>query len=330
MLHQRLFNVATIAGLTRRSGLTYRASLTCLAGLICFSLAGCSSGGDTSGSGTGFQLPDINIGGLNVGGGIREGVNVAKAATTANEVLTPEVQYHIGQGAAAQLVDKYGVYENQSANRYVNLIGHSLAQFSTRPEVFNGYHFQILDTAEINAFATPGSTIFVTRGMLKLCASEDELAAVLAHEIAHIQGEHAMQMIKESRGADFWKTLGMAAITIGTDGAAKQIAKFVGPMIGDTFQTLTVSGYSRDLERNADIEGTRILTKTGYDATAMVSLLEKMDKALASGKGFGSTHPHTSERIMLVKKEVGNAKPQPVNAARQARFTGALQAARGI
>jgi beta-barrel assembly-enhancing protease len=65
------------------------------------------------------------------------------------------------------------------------------------PETFGGYHFLILDSDEINAFAAPGGLIFVTRGMLRCCDSEDAVAAVLAHEVGHVQHQHGIQTIRK-------------------------------------------------------------------------------------------------------------------------------------
>ncbi len=76
------------------------------------------------------------------------------------------------------------------------MLGQSLVIFSDRPETFGGYHFLLLDSNEINAFAAPGGLILVTRGMLQCCANEDELAAVLAHEIAHVEKKHGLTAIK--------------------------------------------------------------------------------------------------------------------------------------
>jgi hypothetical protein len=115
------------------------------------------------------------------------------------EVFTPEQEYYLGRAVAATIAGKYKPYNDQKANRYVNRLGQTLAQFSDRPETYGGYHFRILDSDEINAFAAPGGLIFITRGMLRCTQHEDALAAVLAYEIGHVQYKHGLQEIKKSR-----------------------------------------------------------------------------------------------------------------------------------
>ena len=109
------------------------------------------------------------------------------------------------------IINKYKPYNNKRANAYINLLGQTLAKASDMPETFNGYHFLILDSDEINAFAAPGGLIFITRGMLRCTQSEDAVAAVLAHEIGHVQFKHGLQAIKKSRVTS-------ALITLGTEG----------------------------------------------------------------------------------------------------------------
>ncbi len=114
------------------------------------------------------------------------------------EDFTPEQEYYIGRSVGAVIVNRYKPYPNAQANSYLNLVGQTLAQASDRPETFGGYHFLILDSDEINAFAAPGGLIFVSRGMLRCCRSEDAVAAVLAHEVGHIQLRHGIQSIKRA------------------------------------------------------------------------------------------------------------------------------------
>ena len=120
-------------------------------------------------------------------------IKSGQAVARGFEDITPEQEYYIGRAVGASLLDQYPPYENRDANLYVNTMGQALAQVSDLPETFNGYHFLILDTNEINAFAAPGGLIFVSRGMLRCCRTEDAVAAVLAHEIGHYQKKHIIK-----------------------------------------------------------------------------------------------------------------------------------------
>ncbi|MEX2215869.1 MAG: M48 family metalloprotease [Phycisphaeraceae bacterium] len=235
-------------------------------------------------------------------------------------------EYHVGRAAAAQLIQQYGLFKDDQAVAYLNLVGHTLVTFSDSRAQYAGYHFAVLNSNEVNAFACPGAFIFVTRGMLRLAATEDELAAVLAHEIAHINGRHAVKSIDDSRFKDFLAVMlkeGARQVNAG------QLADIGVQMTGDVVKTLTVAGYSRELESEADTKGVAILRDTGYDPNAMIALLTKMDQTLTpSSAGFGKTHPDTKDRIADARKAVGSTLPKPTVRERQARFDRSLALSR--
>jgi len=87
--------------------------------------------------------------------------------------ITPLQEYYIGRAVTAQMLTSYGTYDNDVANRYLNELGQTLAMASDRPETFGGYHFYLIETDEINAFAAPGGLILISTGMLDLCRTED-------------------------------------------------------------------------------------------------------------------------------------------------------------
>lgn len=250
----------------------------------------------------------------------------AKAVGKTFQEITPEQEYYVGRAVAATILTQYAPWENDRATRYVTLLGQTLAQFSDRPETFGGYHFMILDTDEVNAFAAPGGHIFVSRGMLRLAKSEDALAAVLAHEIAHVVGRHGLQAIKKSRVTDALTVLAAeGAKTFGNEDLAKLTETFEGS-IADVTSTLTNNGYSRGFEREADRQAVAILSRVGYDPRALHAVLDEMDKVLApGGLGFAKTHPDPADRIDDLEDDWKKAPTaSPVPAARQQRFARAL------
>lgn len=215
---------------------------------------------------------------------------------------------------------KYKVYDNKGLNNYINTVGTLLTLNSEKPEIFGGYHFAVLDSSEVNAFATPGGFIFITKGMLKLCKNEDELAAVLAHEISHVQLRHGISSIKDSR----WTAIGTLLATSATKKYGTQelasLTESFEDSIGDIVNTLVVNGYSREYEMQADQYALNILNKTGYVDFSMVSMLNTMQSVLKNDKrGFGATHPQASERI----ESINSLIKQPsavVNKTRTKRF----------
>jgi len=246
---------------------------------------------------------------------------VTTAVAKSFEEITPEQEYYIGRSVGAVLVNKYKPYPNGPANDYLNVLGQTLAQASDRPETFGGYHFLVLDSPEINAFAAPGGLIFVSRGMLRCCRSEDAVAAVLAHEIAHIQLRHGLQAIDKSRVTEALTTLGAeGAKSLGGQKLADLTKVFEGS-ISDVTSTLVNNGYSRSFEREADAAAVKILTRVGYDPNGLVAMLTEMEKNLKpGGLDFAKTHPPPRSRIEDIERLQTGGKALTEVPARQARF----------
>lgn len=240
------------------------------------------------------------------------------------EDFTPEQEYYIGRSVGAVIVNRYEPYPNAQANGYLNLIGQTLAQASDRPETFGGYHFLILDSDEINAFAAPGGLIFVSRGMLRCCRTEDAVAAVLAHEVAHVQLRHGIQSIEKSRQTQALTILAAeGAKTFGKKELADLTRTFEGS-INDITSTLINNGYSRTFEQAADASAVSTLSRVGYNPNALVAMLREMEKRLKpGGLDFAKTHPSPRSRIKDIESLVGReALTEPP--ARHARFRKAM------
>jgi predicted Zn-dependent protease len=235
--------------------------------------------------------------------------------------ITPEQEYYIGRSVAATVLKQYPPYADQQANRYINLLGQSLARASDRPETFGGYRFLILDSQEINAFAAPGGLILITRGMLHLCRSEDEAAAVLAHEIAHVENNHGLSVIKETRILSALGILASEGTKMLSGGLLAPVVEDFEGSVGDIAFTLLHGGYSRELERQADESSIVLLRRVGYDPGALVTMLQEMDKRMApSGSGYAKTHPDPKERIQSIENVIGVSSPVAVPREREERF----------
>ncbi len=241
--------------------------------------------------------------------------NVSNAAIQSFQDLTPEQEYYIGRAVAATILESYPPLDNPEANTYVNLLGQTLAMASDRPETFGGYHFLLLDSDEINAFAAPGGLILVSRGLVACCEDEDALAAVLAHEISHVQNKDGLRAIKASR----WTSLAAVSLEEGFRNLGnedlKEVANQFSGCIDDIAQTLVVNGYARGQEIAADASAVTILERVGYAPQALESMLGEMDKRLTpGGPGFARTHPSAKDRMTevhpLVKGAAGVQAPE--------------------
>ena len=245
----------------------------------------------------------------------------ATAVARSAEEFTPEQEYYIGRSVGAVVLAKYRPYDMSQINQYVNVLGQTLAQASDLPVIFGGYHFLVLNSDEINAFATPSGLVFVTRGLLRCCRDEDSLAAVLAHEIGHIQLRHGMQAIQKARVTEALTTIAAeGAKTFGSREVAALTQTF-GGTITDITNTMINKGYSRASEYEADQAAVTLLRRVGYNPGGLVEMLSAMRKNLkAGGLDFAKTHPAPDGRTAGIRKGGLAAATVQAPAARQDRF----------
>lgn len=235
-----------------------------------------------------------------------------QATEKAARPISDEEEYYVGRAVAARLLQSYPLYENSNLTRYVNLVGKTIALHSEKPFTFGGYHFALLNSNEVNAFACPGGIILITRGMLRLAQSEDELAAILAHEIAHINHRDGINSIKQARWTEAVAIIGTkAARQYGSEDFVKLVNIFENS-VEDILKTLVVNGYSREQEFSADEKALSYLAKAGYNPYALVTVLERLTKYSTSyGTGFFKTHPQPESRIANIKEKIPSVNIQP-------------------
>jgi len=186
---------------------------------------------------------------------------------------------------------------------------------SARPEIYGGYHFALLDTREANAFSAPGGVIFITRGIVEMAGGEDELAAILAHEIQHVVVKDPLKAIKSQR----MKALGgfAAGEAIGSGGGTFGIFQ---DSVLDISGTLLQKGYSRGQEKDADLGALQLLQATGYDPSSLLAMLEKIKAVEKKKAKIFSAHPSASKRIGYVSGSLPRGSLAEDRAARAGRF----------
>lgn len=249
-----------------------------------------------------------------------QATRVVKAVRKSTAEITPEQEYYIGRAVAATILKQYRPWDNPAANAYLNKVGQALALVSDQPETFGGYHFLALDSDEINAFAAPGGLILVSRGLLRCCKSEDELAAVLAHEIGHVQLKHGLGAIKKSRLMDLGGMLVKEGIKEFSSSQVRQLTQIFGESVGDITKTLMINGYSRTQESEADAAAVVLLRRMGYQPAGLIVMLKKMKANYPKDAvGFAKTHPDPLDRVRDVQPKVGGAAFNPP-AVRVQRF----------
>ena len=242
--------------------------------------------------------------------------------------LDPSEEHFIGRSVAAQILamPQYGLADEPKLLAYVERVGHGIvAQNDGVLRPFLDYRFGILATDEINAFACPGGLILVSKGLLANTKNEEEVAAVLAHEIAHVTLRHGVEAIQSSNLASAFQYLG-GALTQATM-SAEDLAKLTdvfGDSIGDVVGTLVTSGYSREAEEAADKLGRQFLAGAGYDPQALRSVLACMDGHAGGDGGMLATHPSPKDRIAALGGPLPFAGDAAAVAARQQRFQAAF------
>ena len=240
-----------------------------------------------------------------------------------NAEFTLRDEYYLGRAVAANILATYRPYTgNPELTRYVNLICQALTINSSRPASFNGYHVMILDSSEFNAFATPGGHIFLTRNLVSAATSEDMLAAIIAHELAHITLRHGVALIDEMRVTDdMTATAERAAEFSGRDSNAVRQAMYFRNSVSTAVDAMMKNGYSQAQEFEADREAVALLAASGYNPAALLEMLRILQGVQASQQGgFNTTHPSPAQRIANVQGIISRYQVQNTGSSRISRF----------
>lgn len=253
------------------------------------------------------------------GKAVEVGTKAGQKAVVASRGISDSEEYYVGRAVAARLLAKYPLSQNKDATLYVNEVGQAVARKSSMPRTYRGYHFGILETSDANAYACPGGIILITRGLIKECQNEDELAAVLAHEVAHIAHKDGVNSINRARWSEVLTTAGTEAVKQYGGGVASRIVTLFEGSIDDVFKTLVVNGYSRGAEESADREAVTTLTRAGYNPAALVAILSRLNSR-GGGGGIFRSHPLTSQRVEGVKTLVRQTPAGPQEQTRTKRF----------
>ena len=244
----------------------------------------------------------------------------AESIEKATEDISPEQEYYIGRAVAAQILSKYELANEPELENYLNQICGALVLNSERPTLYRGYSVGIIDTDEINAFATSGGHILVSRGLLNCVTSEDALAAVLAHEIAHIQLEHSLIAIKTSRITDAITKTTFATMSVLSEGEFQEFTDVFGDAVDEIVASMVDSGYSKSQEYEADETALEIMAATGYNPLAMNDMLNVLKQNQKSKSGFSVTHPSPEDRLKNLQDQYEHYDIKDTSKYRMERF----------
>ena len=202
--------------------------------------------------------------------------------------VSQEEEIAIGRQIAGNLLGASPLVKDKRLQKYVNAVGRWVASQSERPDL--PWHFGVIESNDVNAFAAPGGYIFLTRGLYRLLGNEADLAGVLAHEIGHVIRQHHLKILQQSRLVDLGGKL--VAKQVGDNSAAQKL-------IGSGAEVV-----ARSLDKNAEFEADRIAvvlsTSAGYDAFGLPEVLQQIGhfaKDDGSVTLLFKTHPHPDDRL---------------------------------
>ena len=220
---------------------------------------------------------------------------------------TPQDDVKLGKEAAAEVRKRYPIIDEPRITRYLTGLGDRLvavAPAELNQQIYE-YSFTPVNVKEINAFALPGGPMFVNRGMFGAAAAEGEVVGVMAHELAHVLLRHGTANMSKAQNP--WLQLGQIAGAVGgaVVGGAAGSAIAQGSQVG---LGAVVLRYSRDFEKQADLLGSQLMARAGYDPRALAHMFETIEKEAKSSGGGGtpqwmSSHPNPGNRTQYINKE---------------------------
>lgn len=241
----------------------------------------------------------------------------AKVAREATRDFTEAEETDIGRVVAARILKTYPLADDDKLQKYVTLVGNTVAAYSARPTL--EWHFAVVSSDVVNAISAPGGFVFITTGALKQMHSEAELASVFGHEIAHVTQKHILKEIKRanvmSAGVDLAQSTNAGAQWLNDDYASKigQIA------IDKLFKT----GLSRADETEADRIGVQLADAAGYRAAEFITFLDTLKKLerTSAMKQLMATHPSPESRESALKPVMPSEPRGEVLAERWSEWT---------
>jgi len=235
-------------------------------------------------------------------------------------LMSEQQEIQLGAQAHQDVLKEYAALENPALQAYVNSVGQRLAQQSHRPQL--KWHFTVVDSPDVNAFALPGGYVYITRGLMAYLNSEAELAGVVGHEIGHVTARHGVRQQSAATAAGVGAVLGSILVPgLNNQGGATLL---------QTLAQAWTAGYGREHELESDRLGAEYLAKTGYSPQAMIDVIGVLknqelyaaEQARRDGRpvrtyhGTFATHPSNDARLQQV---VGEANPYSVASPREGR-----------
>jgi predicted Zn-dependent protease len=225
--------------------------------------------------------------------------------------VTQDEEIKIGADVSLKIRQRFGVVQDPAVHKYVTLVGTIVAQQTERPTL--PWTFIVLDTDGVNAFASPGGFVHITRGALGLIKNEAELAAVLGHEMTHVAHKHTVNAIRKNK-----------AVQLGTNETLANRGPFLDKLANKAYEMVLENSFDRGDELDADTGSIALSRKLGYAPASLADFLTRLDernKDQPEQNGLFASHPAMKERIDRIRKTAGAA----AGALVAARYTSTIK-----
>jgi predicted Zn-dependent protease len=273
-------------------------------------------------------LAFILAAGVSAAAGAREELRLPDIGSSAAAIISPDQERQIGEQMLRSLRGANAVADDPLLDEYLATIGYRLVSHSERPE--QSFTFFVVRSEQINAFAAPGGFIGMNTGLIATAENESEVAAVLAHEIAHVTQRHILRAVESMQQVSLPIMLAMIGALIAAQGAGSGDAAQAAVVGGSALLQQQQINFTRANEYEADRIGIQILARAGYEPQAMATFFWRMGRATRANTGEGvpeflRTHPVTATRISEAKDRATQiARELPTDAPQAPADAGVL------
>jgi predicted Zn-dependent protease len=227
--------------------------------------------------------------------------------------VSQQQEVQMGQQEAAQVRQQLPLLKDPVVNQYVEQLGQSIAHTTSRADL--DWHFHVVNSDQVNAFALPGGFIYVNRGVLDRATNESEVGAVIGHEIEHVVRRHSVKQMEQMQGADVGLAVTCALTSICNSGLGQAAINVGGSAI--------FAKFSRTDEQQADEGGFKNEMNAGLNPTGMLTMFQKLlaeEQQSGGGQsavsGWFSDHPGTQDRIADVQRLLAGVPQSTLNGLR--------------
>ena len=224
-------------------------------------------------------------------------------------IFTDAQEVQLGKQFSREIEKELKIYSDPVVTSYIDQLGQHLVNHSQRQNIT--YHFKVVNTEVVNAFAVPGGYLYVNIGLIRAAENESELAGVIGHEIGHVVGKHGVKQMT--------RQLGLAAVAQLALGEEQSKLK---KMVANLATNGVLTKYSRDAEREADMYAVQEMYDAGIDPEGMATFFEKLRNLQKSKPSrlqqMFATHPLTTERITAVRSQIAQL-PRKSNLKKDSR-----------